>query len=316
IDWPRIEAFTGPLDVFHSIQGRLPAARRARLLLTLHDFRHYRLPHLYPGIRWFPREIARADHFTAASEATRRHAVEFLEIPPERITTVYWGPPEPPPPLAPERRGAALARRGIGSPYIFCPSSSDPRKNVAGAIRAHQILRQRTGCPHGLVVVGELPPGAEASLRRSAGDRVVFTGGVPDEEYFALLESAALSVQPSLDEGFGFPVLEAFQAGVPLAVARGSSLPEVAGPAALTFDPREPEDMAQALERLIAEPGLPGRLVALGRERLGEFSWERTARQLLDLYRRREARRPRLCDALRWRAVAGGSGGESRTSRA
>src|SRR5262245_48979690 len=163
-EWPPIERFTGPVDVFHSLQGRLPPARRARLVLSLNDFRHRRLPHLYPGARWYPREIGRADHFIALSETTRRDAVRYLSIPEDRITTIYLGPPETPPGLDLEVLARTRARLGVPAPYVFCPSSSDPRKNPLAAARGFALLKERLDCPHRLVVVGEVPPGDEEAL--------------------------------------------------------------------------------------------------------------------------------------------------------
>ncbi len=290
IDWPKVEWFTGAVDVFHSIQGRLPATRLARSILTLHDFRHRRLPQFYSrDFRWFPPEIARADHFIAVSDSTRTDAMRFLDIPEERITRIYSGPPEPGPVLDGEQAARERARFALRGPYIFCPSANDPRKNVAGAIEGFLGLKRTLDVPHQLAVVGALPAAEETDLyalaRAAGGDGVVFTGTVSDREYAALLSGAAAIVQPSLNEGFGFPVLEAFQAGIPQAVADNSAFPETAGGAALTFNPWEPDEIAAAMERLITERALAEGLVARGRRRLLDFSWERSARETLALYR-------------------------------
>ena len=285
IDWPRIEAFTGPIDIFHSIQGRMPPSRRARLALTLHDFRHCRLRELYPGVRWFPREIARADHFLAVSACTRNDAIEFLQIPPDRITVVPNGPPEPPPPASAERRREILARWGVRQPYLFCSSSTDRRKNAAAAVRAFRILNERRALPHQLVIVGGVHPLELDAIRAERAPGVTLTGVVTDEEYWTLLENAGAVVHPSLVEGFGLPVLEAFLKRVPQAVARGTSLTEVAEDAAIAFDPRDPDELAQAMETLLTDTVGARRLVERGTERLKDFSWERTAQMTLAVYR-------------------------------
>ncbi len=290
VDWPKVEWFTGPVDVFHSIQGRLPATRLARSILTLHDFRHRRLPQFYArDFRWYPPEIARADHFIAVSESTRADAMRFLDIPEERITRIYSGPPETGPVLDEEQAARQRARFALRGPYIFCPSANDPRKNVASAVEGFLSLKRSLDAPHQLAVVGALSAEGEADLRGLAGAAggvgVVFTGIVTDAEYWALLSGADAVVQPSLNEGFGFPVLEAFQAGIPQAVADNSAFPETAGDAALTFNPWEPDEIANAMERLIAEPALREKLIARGRLRLRNFSWEKTARETLALYR-------------------------------
>jgi glycosyltransferase involved in cell wall biosynthesis len=118
-------------------------------------------------------------------------------------------------------------------------------------------------------VVAALP----ADVRR----RVVLTGYVSDEEKRALLAGATLLAYPSRYEGFGFPVLEGFSAGVPVLTSSAASLPEVAGDAALLVDPNDVDAIAEGLVRLFGDPDLRERLVAAGRERLATFSWERTA---------------------------------------
>jgi glycosyltransferase involved in cell wall biosynthesis len=285
IDWPPFEAFAGPADIVHSLHGRLPPARRARRVLSLNDFRHHRLPGICGSPPWPGRTLARAHRFIAISEATRADAIRYLGIPPGRIVTIHLGPPPPRSTHDPETALAARRRLGLSGPYILCASSADPRKNVETAVRAVLALRRGPGLPHRLAVVGALPPGREGPLRELAGEAAVFTGVLPDPDYLAVVGGAAAIVHPSLCEGFGFPVLEGFQAGVPQAVAAGSALPEVAGPAALVFDPGDPESIAGACRRLLADPALAAALVEAGRRRLGDFSWERTARQTLEVYR-------------------------------
>jgi glycosyltransferase involved in cell wall biosynthesis len=115
--------------------------------------------------------------------------------------------------------------------------------------------------------------------------RVVLTGYVSDEEKRALLAGATLLAYPSRYEGFGFPVLEGFSAGVPVLTSSAASLPEVAGDAALLVDPNDLDAIAEGLVRLFGDPGLRERLVAAGRERLGTFSWERAAASTAEVLR-------------------------------
>ena len=122
--------------------------------------------------------------------------------------------------------------------------------------------------------------------------RVIFTGYVSNETARRLLEKADALVLPSLSEGFGLPVLEAFSAGTPVLCSNTTALPEVAGDAALYFDPRSPDSIAEALLRFYADPGLAMQLSAAGSKRLNRFSWTKAATETVELYRR--ALRPSL----------------------
>jgi glycosyltransferase involved in cell wall biosynthesis len=148
-----------------------------------------------------------------------------------------------------------------------------------------------------LVLVGSRTPHEEElrmlAARLGAADRIRFPGWLTDAQLEGLYRLAALFVLPSLEEGFGLPLLEAMRRGVPVACSNVSAMPEVAGDGAVLFDPFDVDDMRAVIGRVLSDPALAERLVAAGRERSRHFTWEATARATLDSYRRAVASRRR-----------------------
>lgn len=235
------------------------------------------------------RSTRRADHLLAISEATRRDAIELLGIPASRVSVV---------PLAVDRdlfsplaadlaRGAVEAEYGISRPYFFYIGGFDYRKNVAALIRAFGEISDPSGVL--LVIAGTLGPLGkelrEAVKGTPAAERIRWLGYVPESDLPALYAGSLALVCPSLYEGFGLPVLEAMSCGAPVLTSPLSSLPEVAGDAALYVDPRSPAELAAALRRLAAEPELRAELRERGLERAQRFSWTDTAERVLEVCR-------------------------------
>ena len=175
-----------------------------------------------------------------------------------------------------------------GADYILHIGTIHPRKNLARLVDAFALLRQRLPDRNlHLVLAGGMGYEGEA-LRQKVNalgldDVVRFTGYASVHDIPALYTGAACYALPSLNEGFGFPALEAQACDTPLVCARTSSLPEVAGDGALYFDPLDVGEMANALERVLVEPDLRSELIAKGRANLSRFSWEKTARETLQV---------------------------------
>ncbi len=167
--------------------------------------------------------------------------------------------------------------------------SVEPRKNLVRTVEALALLRAR-GLPHHLVLAGAAyfgdGPVHSAIVRLGLEDRVHVLGFVPDEDLPALYTLADAFVYPSLYEGFGIPVLEAMACGTPVAASNATAIPEVAGRAALLFDPTDVEAIAGALARLLDDDVTARRLRSDGQIQAARFSWERTARETLKVYRR------------------------------
>ena len=181
----------------------------------------------------------------------------------------------------------ALGRLKVRRPYILSVGTLEPRKNLVRLVRAFRRLAAR-GAPHQLVLAGPLGWQPQRLLREvaeGAPGEVVLVGQVLPAELDALYRAADAFVYPSLYEGFGIPVLEAMSRALPCVVSTSSSLPEVAGEAALPVDPLSEAGLADAIERVTTDADLAGRLRSAGPARAARFSWDETARRTLEVYK-------------------------------
>jgi glycosyltransferase involved in cell wall biosynthesis len=182
-----------------------------------------------------------------------------------------------------------LARLKVPHPYILFVGTLEPRKNLMRLVRAYRRMASR-GAAHSLVLTGPIGWRYQALLRDisavDAPGEITLTGAVSPSDLDALYRGADAFVYPSLYEGFGLPILEAMSRGIPCIVSTASSLPEVAGEAALPVDPRSTAGLAEAIERVVTDRDLADRLRRAGIARAARFSWEETARLTLEVYKR------------------------------
>jgi glycosyltransferase involved in cell wall biosynthesis len=218
------------------------------------------------------------------------------EIAPERVHAIPHGAdPFARPPDAELAR--VRERYAIGGRYGLFVGGLEPRKNLDGLLEAFK----RVDTDAWLVIAGgrvNWIPGESARLERTVASltpevrrRIVMTGYVSEPDKAALLAGADLLAYPSRYEGFGFPVLEGFAAGVPVLTSTTSSLPEVAGDAAVLVDPNDPGEIAQGLGSLFGDDALRARLAAAGTERVADFTWEASARRTAEVLRLAAQRR-------------------------
>jgi glycosyltransferase involved in cell wall biosynthesis len=189
--------------------------------------------------------------------------------------------------IGPADVASVRSRFNIDRDYILCVGIFKPRKNHAELLKSFQLLL-KSGIQSRLVIAGPMGEGAPV-LRRLTQDlgiaqHVSFTGFVTDADLRALYSSARVYACPSLYEGFGFTVLEAMACGTPVVCSSATSLPEVAGQAALYFDPYKAEGMATQLSLAYSDDSVRASLIAGGRTNLLRFSWAETARQTLAVY--------------------------------
>jgi glycosyltransferase involved in cell wall biosynthesis len=289
-----IQLVSGPIDLFHSPDFTLPPVLGRPTVLTIHDLAFLTVPDAaYPTLRTYlertvPRSARRATHIIAVSENTRRDAIDLLDVPPDRITTVLEGVSNTFRPL--DDRDAAqryLAPLGVSPPFLLSVGTLEPRKNYLALLDAYHHLRSR-GFEHRLVIAGRLGWLYEPIFQRVDAlhlNRHVLFLQPNDDQLRALYGLADAFIYPSLYEGFALPPLEALACGTPTACSNRSSIPEVVGDAALLFDPVDPEQISAAAEHLLTDASLRARLVSCGLERARQFSWERAAAQTVDLYR-------------------------------
>jgi glycosyltransferase involved in cell wall biosynthesis len=282
-----VELAIGRVDLFYSPDFVLPPTLPgARTILTVHDLSFLRYPdHFVPKLvrylsRVVPRSVVRADRVLADSEATRADLIRLMDVAPEKVTVLYSGvDPRFRPQPEPGERERLVAQYGIGTrPYVLSVGTIQPRKNYLRLIRAFSQLSDDVelliGGGRGWLYEGVL---AEAARH----ERVRMLGFVADADLPALYRGATLFAFPSLYEGFGLPVLEAMACGVPVVCSNVSSLPEVAGEAALLIDPHDEAALTEAMRRGLTDEALRAEMVTQGLERAATFTWERAARQLL-----------------------------------
>jgi glycosyltransferase involved in cell wall biosynthesis len=293
IAYLRLSPLVRGLDVVHLSEGPVPLYQPPKALATVYDI----LPVLYPQMfarkaRVYYRKalslgVGKLRSVAATSEQSKRDLVDHLSVDPARISVIPLGVASRFQPLKDARLlQEARERYGLPQKFILYVGTIEPRKNLVRLIRAFRILRRR-GLPHSLVLAGGkgwLSDDVFAEAGREEQDAVVFTGFVRDEDLPALYNAADVFAYPSLYEGFGIPPLEAMASGIPVVCSNRSSLPEVAGDAALLVNPEDEQEIASALEETIRNHKLRGRLQRAGLERSSLFSWENTARQTLSLY--------------------------------
>lgn len=291
-----VEAFTGPVDLFHATDFVLPPTfPRTRSLLTVHDLSFIRVPDAAsPSLRRYleavvPRSVKRADHVLADSQATKDDLMEFYRTPADKISVLYSAVDSRFGPVTDESAlQEVLDRHGLKDlAYVLSVGTVQPRKNYSGAIRALSRLRDEGIDLHYAVAGGSgwLEDEMYRSIRDTAmDDRVHILGFVPDEDLPALYSGARALLAVSLYEGFGLPVLEAMACGTPVITSNLSSLPEVAGDAGVLVDPLDTEAISDAIRRLLTDGALRKQLVAAGFEHVKRFSWARAASQLKSIY--------------------------------
>ncbi len=284
------------LDLLHAA-FIAPPFRPVDYVFTLHCSSPFMHPEMYPPlIRWrlkflIQRGMRQARHIMCVSRNVLDLAREYYGIPEERMSVVYNGISEHFRPVPALERADFLASLGLEEPYFLFAGRFEPRKNVPRILRAFHRFHHEVDATPRLVLAGNSTwdgDRVEETLEKLAlGDAVMRLGTHIDNERMPALYSGAMAlIYPSLWEGFGLPVIEAMACGTPVLTSNLSSLPEVAGDAALLVDPTDVDEIAHGMERLATDDALRNGLIAKGLARAAAFSWRNTARQVLDVYQR------------------------------
>ena len=283
------------VDVLYSPGFSPPALGSFSKIVTVHDL----IGLIYPGnvgavsrfywSRWLPHNIKKADRLVASSESTRRDIVRFLGIPEKRVTVVL-------PAASPSFRRLenqdfvkeVMARYNVRTPYFISVGTLEPRKNLLRLLRAFERLCAKPR-DISLVIAGK-PGGVQREIERfvaekSLAERVKILGYVSDEELVAFYNAAVGFVMISLYEGFGLPALEAMSCGLTGVVSNNSSLPEVVGNTALQVNPEDVDAITEGLETLVRDSSFRVKLSACAHERSKTFSIEKTAGEMLKIFK-------------------------------
>lgn len=276
-----IESFIGKVDIFHTSDWVEPPAKALKVT-TIHDFLVFKYPFLFPEeivetqkrrISWVIKE---SNAIIVDSHSTKKDGVELLAIPEDKMFVVYPGVAENFKPIEKDRLSQVLKKYLIAKPYLLSVGTREPRKNIEKVIEAFKIIKKNIDLQ--LVIVGKLGWGRE---RVPDDSDIKLLGYVPDEDLQALYSGTACFVYPSLDEGFGFPVLEALACGAKVVTSGGGSLKEVGGKYAHYVDPENYQDIVQGI------------LIMLDKNKketeesiqwAKSFTWERTAEEVLNIY--------------------------------
>ncbi|HWP46762.1 MAG TPA: glycosyltransferase family 1 protein [Candidatus Limnocylindrales bacterium] len=292
------------LDLFHAPHYTLPPLRPCKAVVTIHDVIHLRFPQYLPSVGAY--YYAKGMMFLAARSASKiitvsqfckKDIVEILKVPETKVEVIYNG-------VAEVYRWSTssdfnsienkvktrefLNRFGITGPYLLYVGNFMAHKNLKTLMEAYRLLKDQSGFHHQLVLVGDNRKGRPELenfiTTRQWQNEVILTGFVPWEWLPIFYRSADLFVFPSLYEGFGLPVLEAMACGVPVVASNRSSLPEIIGEAGVLVNPESPQEIAQAIWRVLSDSGLRTRLIRGGLDQARRFSWEETARKTLAVY--------------------------------
>ncbi|MFQ5611014.1 MAG: glycosyltransferase family 4 protein [Anaerolineae bacterium] len=303
--WVRIlwEQFAQPwvlrragVDLFHALAFVAPLVTSCPFVVTVYDLSYLRYPGAFrPLNRWYlkaftGRTVDRARAVIAISESTRQDIIKLLGVKPEKVQTVYCGVEDEYRPLPRPTVEAFRRRQGLPERFGLFLGTIEPRKNIAGLIRAYARLRASDPATLPLVIAGGRGWYDQQIFglveRLGLKEAVIFPGYVPEEDKALWYNAATFFAYPSHFEGFGLPPLEAMACGLPVVVGNVSSLPEVVGEAGLLVDPADEEQLAGALARLAVDPELRESMAERGVARARRFSWQKTAQETVAVYRR------------------------------
>lgn len=277
-----LEYFTGPIDLYHSSDWTEPPAK-CRKITTIHDLSILKYPQFFPEkivnvhrrkLKWVESESAL---IIADSLSTKTDCLNFLKIPEEKIIVIYPGIDKRFKPQDKMKIETVKLKYKLERPYLLSLGTREPRKNIGNLIHAFYLLNN----PNiDLLIAGKIGWG-DASINYHKNIKIL--GFVPDSDLPALYSASSGFIYPSLYEGFGFPVLEAFACGCPVVTSRKGSLPEVGGKYATYINPLSIESISSGIKKVLADPGFVSKSL---QSWASHFSWKKTALQTIDLYKK------------------------------
>ena len=273
-------------DVFVSTDAYLSLRSKTPQIAVFHDINFEHFPQDFPRIalwhykRYFPRYARKAAKIITVSEFSKKDIIENYGVEPEKINVVYNGANEGFKPLSEEEKIQVRNKYTAGYQYFMFVGSLHPRKNLARLFPAFDIFKEKTDSDVKLLIVGEkrwwTEPIQKAFEAMKHQDDVVFVGHLQMDELNRVTAAALSSVYVSYFEGFGIPIIEAYKCDVPVITSNVTSMPEVAGDAALLVDPFDVNSIADAMVQMLDE-NVRTALIEKGRRRRHDFSWDKAA---------------------------------------
>ena len=288
--------FVDKIDIFH-VNYYGPPFFRGKMLLTIHDLSFFYIPECFTTFErvknrvLIPININRASKVLTVSEYSKKDITESYNIPPELVEVGYNGANAIFVPITDLDHAARIVKSyGVSGKYILYVGRLNKRKNLTGLVKAFTMLKERKSIPHQLVIGGikDFLPQAETEMINTSPykDDIIFTGYLPEEHLPMFYGLADVFVYPSFYEGFGLPCLEAMSCGCPVISSNVTSLPEVVGDAGILVDPSNVNQIAQAMFEVVSTEGLRPEMSMKGLERAKLFSWDKTAKKILEVIER------------------------------
>ncbi|MBA4417139.1 MAG: hypothetical protein C0392_04415 [Syntrophus sp. (in: bacteria)] len=285
--------FMDGIDIFHTNYYG-PPFFRGKMILTVHDLSFLHIPECFTNFErvkdqvLIPRNIRKAGKVLTVSEYSKQDIINNYHISPDHVEVGYNGAGPIFKPIADPQRASDVVRGyGISKKYILYVGRLNKRKNLSSLVKAFTILKETKNIPHQLVIGGIkdfLPSDEMESINSSSyKNDIIFTGYLPEEHLPLLYGLADVFVYPSLYEGFGLPCLEAMSCGCPVVSSNLTSLPEVVGDAGILVNPLNVHEISQAIFEVISNDGLRSEMVLKGFEQAKQFSWEKTAKKMLEV---------------------------------
>lgn len=288
-------------DLVHLPHFNVPIFYRGKFVVTIHDLIHqhfnfqrasthdlftFKLKQ-YGYRKVFGNALKKSAKILTPSNFVKDQLINEWKVPKEKILVTYEGVDES---ILKSINGMnktkmdkVLTKFGIKPPFLFYVGSAHPHKNVEGLIKSFLELRKKYQYLQ-LVLAGEENYFWQRVKKEYTQKDIIYTGPISDEELVALYKSAQVFVMPSLEEGFGIPLLEAFECECPVVSSNTGSLPEVGGEAALFFDPSNTSDMTEKIQQVLINDKLRKELIEKGKKRVELFSWKKLAEQTLEVY--------------------------------
>ncbi len=300
-NFPPVDKLLGGVDVFFSphiflaaLSGSCPS------VATFHDLSFERYKEFYSTQKRYwhfsmnpKRQARRAQKIIAVSESTKKDLMEIYKIPADKIQVIYSGVDPVSAIQYPVSKAAEIRKKYyLPDKYILYLGTIEPRKNIVGLIKAFELFCAKykiQNTKYKLVIAGAkgwlYRDVFRAYMNSSQKRNIVFAGFIENNDKGEVYKNSDLFVYPSFFEGFGFPPLEAMAAGVPAITSGSSSLSEAVGGGALAVDPYDTEELAWAMNELLANQRVRNKMIEKGKERVKKFSWEKCARETLEVFK-------------------------------